>query len=166
VLFHLLGLVPLGISRVCVGVFYAAKDMKTPVKAAAGSMVVNIVACLTLPAWLGHGGVALANSLASMFIAVLLVWFIRRRFGSPNQGWRVAGGAFRALLAGLLMGISVWWSAEKFLRLDLVASKVPLALGLGGVIAFGAAVYFLSAWALGASEPRQLLSLLRRRSVP
>lgn len=163
VLYHLLGLVPLGLSRVCVGVFYAAKDMKTPVKAAAGSMMVNLVACLTLPAWLGHGGVALANSLAALFTAVLLMLFIRRRFGSPDSGWRVTGGALRALASGLLMGLVVWWMAEKLFRLNLIASKLQLGLSLGGVIAVGLAVYFLSAWAMGAAEPKELLSLLRRK---
>lgn len=167
VLFHMLGLVPLGLSRVCVGVFYAAKDMKTPVKAAAGSMVVNLAACLTLPAWLGHSGVALANSLAALFIAFLLVWLIRRRFGSPDRGWRVVGGALRSLVSAVLMGVLVWWLADKFLQLNLVVSKAQLAMGLGVVIVVGGVVYFLSAWILGAAEPRELLALVRRkRSSP
>lgn len=163
VFYHLLGLVPLGLSRVCVAVFYAARDMKTPVRAAAGSMVVNLVACLTLPAWLGHGGVALANSLSALFIAVLLVLLIRRRYGSPDRGWRVWGGTIRALFAGLLMGLTVWWMAGKLLRLEVLTSKPELALGLGGVLAAGGAVYFFTALALGAAEPRELLSLFRRR---
>jgi putative peptidoglycan lipid II flippase len=165
-LYHLLGLVPLGLSRVCVGVFYAARDMKTPVKAATGSMLVNLAACLTLPAWLGHGGVALANTLAALFMAVLLVLLIRRRFGSPDRGWRVARGAFRALLAGVLMGLSVWWMSERLLRLNLILSKAELALSLGGVIAVGGAIYFLSAWAMGAAEPRELLALVHRKGKP
>jgi putative peptidoglycan lipid II flippase len=163
--YHLLGLVPLGLSRVCVAVFFAAKDMKTPVKAAAGSMAVNLAGCLTLPIWLAHGGVALANSLAAMFIALLLVLLIRRRFGSPERGWRVTGGALRALAAGLLMGLTVWWLSEKLLRLNLMASKIELGLALGGVIAAGAAVYFVAALLLGAREPRELLALFKRRSA-
>ena len=141
--------------------------MKTPVKAAAGSMVVNLAACLTLPAWLGHSGVALANSLAALFIAFLLVWLIRRRFGSPDRGWRVVGGALRSLVSAVLMGVLVWWLADKFLQLNLVVSKAQLAMGLGVVIVVGGVVYFLSAWILGAAEPRELLALVRRkRSSP
>jgi len=163
VVFHLLGLVPLGLSRIGVAVFYAAKDMKTPVKAAAGSMAVNLVACLTLPIWLGHGGVALANTLAALFIAALLVFFIRQRFGVPERGWRIGGASLRALAAGALMGLVVWWLAGEVLVLDRLTSKLQLGLALGGVIAAGAVVYFLTALVLGAAEPRELLALVRRK---
>lgn len=163
VVFHLLGLVPLGLSRICVAVFYADKDMKTPVKAAAGSMAVNLVACVTLPAWLGHGGVALANTLAALFTAALLMLMIRRHFGSPASGWQVIGPALRALAAGALMGVVVWWMAGELLVLDRLTSKLDLGLALGGVITVGTTVYFLAALALGAAEPRELLALLRRK---
>jgi len=161
---HMLGLVPLGISRVCVAVFYAAKDMKTPVKVSAGSMLVNLVACLALPAWLDHGGVALANSLAVLYVAALLVLIIRRRFGAPKRGWRMAGAAVRSAAAALLMGLTVWWLAGRVFDLEQLVSKMELGLALGGIIAAGGAVYFLTALALGAAEPRELLAMVRHRS--
>jgi peptidoglycan biosynthesis protein MviN/MurJ (putative lipid II flippase) len=110
--------------------------------------------------------VALANSLAALFMSVLLVLLIRRRFGSPDRGWRVGKGALRALLAGVLMGLAIWWMAEKLLRLNLIISKAQLALSLGGVIAVGGAVYIISAWVMGAVEPRELLALVQRPGAP
>ena len=59
------GLLLIALARVQSQVFFADKDQKTPALVAAVVAPVNIVLCLALSQPLGHGGIALAGSVAS-----------------------------------------------------------------------------------------------------
>jgi putative peptidoglycan lipid II flippase len=105
--------------------------------------------------WMPHGGLALANSLATGIEAVGLLVLMRRRLGGV-QGRLLARGLLQALLAGGLMtaGLALWlgWSGD---------SPAWLVVGVG--VLLGLALYALGLLVLRVDEFRELLAFLRRR---
>ncbi len=93
--------------------FYALHDTKTPVGVGVAAMSLNVLFSFTLPGWFArlgwmpHGGLALANSLATVLEAVVLLVLMRRRLGGL-QGGSIWQAAWQGLLAAALMGVALW----------------------------------------------------------
>jgi putative peptidoglycan lipid II flippase len=112
-LWYAIGLVGHSLLEVLVRVFYAHKDTRTPVMVGAGAMALNVgfsflfSALFTALGWMPHGGLALANSLATALEVTLLFFLLRRRMGGlgGREVWRAVG---QALLASAGMGLAVW----------------------------------------------------------
>jgi len=105
--------------------------------------------------WLPHGGLALANSLATTLEMTGLLLLMRRKLGGLD-GRYVWGGTLRALLAALVMGTALagWLT---------LGETLPSWLSAGGGMLLGGGVYGLVVWALGVSEARTLLQAAWRR---
>ena len=100
------GLVGHAVVEILSRAFYALHDTRTPVLVGAGAMTLNILFSYALAAlfsswgWMPHGGLALANSLATGLEGAAL-WLIMRRRLAGMQGaqvfyWRVPfTGGFR-----------------------------------------------------------------------
>jgi putative peptidoglycan lipid II flippase len=58
--------------------FYARKDALTPLMAAVITVLLFLGLCVALIPWLGHAGIALANTLAFSFEALLLLFILWR----------------------------------------------------------------------------------------
>jgi len=160
-LFYALGLVAFSIVEIVSRAFYALQDTKTPVLVGVGAMSLNLVFSLAFTAifrqiaWAPHGGLALANSLATYLEAFALLYLMRRRLGGLH-GLTILSGLGQAALAALAMGgvVAVWMG---------MANNAPVAiLALGGVAA-GAGIYALVLVLLGGSEVRQISGILQRR---
>jgi putative peptidoglycan lipid II flippase len=143
--------------------FYALQDTRTPVAVGAAAMGLNVVLSLGLASffgrigWAPHGGLALANSLATAVECLTLVFLIRRRLGGLH--WAEIGRGVLATVAatGLMVVALIAWRAA--------GEAWPAVLvGLGGT-AVGGVVFWLAALLLRAPEARQLPSLLLRRGV-
>ena len=160
---YALGLIAFSSAKTVIPVFYAHKDLKTPVKVAAwcilGNFLLNLASVLFLPEGWRHVGIALStvlNSFANTGILLAILW---RRGLRPNLA-ALAWSAIRALLAATLMGLAVWaahtWLAARGLSLFLT---VPCAIALGGIL------YLILARLLVPAELRELLAdlPLRRR---
>ena len=147
--FYSIGLVACGGIKILVNVFYALKDTMTPVKVASMSLALNIILNLLLMGPLKVGGLALATSLAAIFNCFLLYRFLRKKIG-PLGISRILDSLLRILLAGLLMGLVCHFAVY---RINVI---VAVIIGIG--------VYFLTCFALGAREMKELLSwILKRR---
>ncbi|MBM4425441.1 MAG: murein biosynthesis integral membrane protein MurJ [Chloroflexi bacterium] len=150
-----LGLVGHSIVEVVTRAFYAMKDTRTPVTVGAGAMILNVILSLAFTrlfatwSWMPHGGLALANSLATAIEMMALILILRRRLNGLGARNMLAS-VWRSALAALAMGAAVWGWAR-------AASESVWLAGLGGAAA-GAAVYFLFALILRSPEIR----LLRR----
>ena len=85
--FYAIGLAGHATVEIVDRVFYAVHDTWTPVKAASMSFRINLVLGLTLM-WtpLNFGGLALANSLAALSEATLLMVMVRRRIPGSRNG--------------------------------------------------------------------------------
>jgi putative peptidoglycan lipid II flippase len=158
--FHAPGLLFIALHRVLVPVFYALKDTKRPMIAAGASMVLNIGLCYALREPLGHGGIALANSASALLSAVILALWLGPRVGGVAFGqW--AASALRSLAASAALGAALWWGSPKILSAG--DTGLAAAPGLFAAVLLGALLYLTTAHLLGASEPRELLAVLRRR---
>lgn len=130
--------------------FYALHDTKTPVLVGVAAMSLNLVFSLLFSAgftrlgWAPHGGLALANSLATFLEMIGLLFLMRRRLSGLHAGliWR---GVAASILAALVMAAGLWY------WLNTTSHYPPAVIVLGGV-ACGGAVYLLVLLALRVNE--------------
>ena len=141
--------------------FYALHDTKTPVLVGIGAMSLNVVFSIAFAAlferigWMPHGGLALANSLATALEMVLLIILMRKRLNGLN-GASITRGFGQAALAALGMGIAlVWW-------IQAQSTSTTWVVALGGLV-IGGVVYLLGMWILKVPEIQQAASIIRRR---
>jgi putative peptidoglycan lipid II flippase len=155
------GLVGHCVVEILARAFYALHDTKTPVKVGAAAMALNVGFSISFTAlfWrLGlppHGGLALANSLATGLEMVGLLYLMSRRL-KGIEGKRVALTALKALGAGLLMsaGVGLWL---------LNTQALPVGLVLLGGTALGGFIYGAAVVLSGASEARMLIKAVLSR---
>ena len=154
--FFSLGLVFHSALEVVARLFYAQRDMWTPLWAALGGFILNAsLGWLLLPA-LAQGSIALSNSLGVGLQVVLLLAVAWRRLKGIEARALVAS-LTRTLVASALMAAAVVAFRTLMSQLD------PRLIGVGG-LALGAGVYLLAALLLGSEEIRQLPGLLLRRN--
>jgi putative peptidoglycan lipid II flippase len=153
--FYAVGLVGHAALEVVARTFFAQQDTRTPLFVAFGAMLVNVALSLLLMRPLGHGGLALANSLAVTLEVVWLLLIARRRLGG------IQGRALMASLARFVVGagimavvVGLWMMLARFVDERLA--------GVAGAI-LGVAVYLAATLALGSPEIRPLLDLVLRR---
>lgn len=160
-LWYTAGLVGHSVVEILSRAFYALHDTKTPVGVGVVAMGLNAIfsfgfsALFTMAGWMPHGGLALANSVATALEAVTLFVLMRRRLAGI-EGGQIARGTLQFLLASLGMTVSI------LLWMGFASGRNPWLVGLGGV-AVGGTVYVLVILALGVSEARQFLGIIRRR---
>jgi putative peptidoglycan lipid II flippase len=142
------GLVGHSMLEVLTRAFYAQHDTKTPVLVGASAMCLNVVLSFAFSAmfaragWLPHGGLALANSVATALEMTALYILTRRRLG--GLGHRAIGTVLPQAAVGTAALSAV---VVPFSRLDLPS----WAMTIGGVI-LGAAVYIIAMRLLRVSE--------------
>jgi putative peptidoglycan lipid II flippase len=154
--FFALGVVTHSALEVTSRLFYAQRDMWTPLWAALGGLALNAGLGWALLQPLAHGSMALSNSLgAGLQVTVLLVVAQRRTGGI--EGRTLGTSLARTGLASALMGAAVVGFRA------LLPDAGLLVTGAGG-LAVGGATYLLAALLLGSEEMRALLrlSLLRK----
>jgi len=140
--------------------FYALHDTRTPVMVGVAAMSLNLVFSLAFTSlfrrvgWMPHGGLALANSLATFLESIALLVLMRRRLNGLD-GNRTLRTLCKAALAAGGMGAVVW-----FLMKLLKGSS--LAATLAGVAA-GGVVYAVLLLLLQTEELLGILSGLKRR---
>jgi putative peptidoglycan lipid II flippase len=143
--------------------FYALHDTRTPVTIGILAMGLNLVLSIALSSlftsigWMPHGGLALANSLATALEITILLFLLRRRLAGLHAT-HIWDGVGRAALAGVVMVlVLVGW-------MYWTSSKPSWVVASGGVL-LGVLAYVLVLAALGVPELGQLIAALRRRFV-
>jgi putative peptidoglycan lipid II flippase len=165
-LWYAAGLVGHSLLEIIARAFYALHDTRTPVAVGAAAMSLNVVLSLGFSrlfaeiGWGPHGGLALANSLATAIECLTLLILVRRRLG--GVGWGEAG---RGVLATL--GASAATAAALWAWVTAGSGWSVYLVGLGGVLA-GGLVFWMAARLLGAPEAREMPWLLfpRRQGSP
>jgi len=155
------GLVGHAVVEILARAFYALHDTKTPVLVGTVAMSLNVIFSYLFSGlfarigWMPHGGLALANSLATALEMAGLLILMRRRLGGIN-GRHILAGSLQAAGATTLMGIGLWyWLLQ-------IADKPAWFAGLGGV-AVGGTIYALTTLVLGIREVKAALGAVRRR---
>jgi len=149
-----LGLVAHSVVEIMSRAFYALHDTRTPVTIAIVAMAANVVLSLMLVGPLRHGGLALANSIATTGEMMALLWLMRERLKGLD-GKRLGMSVMRvgsacALMAMVLLG---------WLRGMGGASALVVA---GGGMVLGATTFLGAAFLLQAEELQQVPALFRR----
>lgn len=153
-LWYAAGLVGHCVVEVLSRAFYALKDTRTPVLIGSVAMTLNVLLSVLLSGWFSiigwmpHGGLALANSLATGLEAIALLIFMRKRLGGL-QGRSLVDGSVRGGLATVAMGVALWgWG--------ILAQGVPTWVNALGGVACGGLVYVLAILLLGVPEAHSL----------
>jgi putative peptidoglycan lipid II flippase len=105
--------------------------------------------------WMPHGGLALANTLATALEMIGLIWIMRKRLNGLNSK-EIGKATWASLASGGMMalGILFWgWFAR---------NSANWFLGLGGILG-GLLIYITGLWVLKNSELRGLISAVRAR---
>lgn len=152
--FFALGLVGHVSLELAARTFFAQKDTVTPLWIAAGSGIVNVGLGLLLMGSLGHGGLALANSLAVSAEVLVLLFILRRRMDGI-EGRQILLALVKSLAASAVMAVAVLAVLEvtRYLQLGPV---VTLAVGA----AVGAATYIAAGLLLGIEAIHRVPALL------
>jgi len=160
-LWYSAGLVGHCVVEILARAFYAMHDTKTPVLIGSVAMGLNVIFSVLFSGWFArlgwmpHGGLALANSLATGLEAVSLWLLMRRKLGGL-EGQRVLKGTSQAVLATVVMALILWgW-------LRLMNEQPAWLVGAGGVI-LGGAIYGICVLSLRVPEVQYVLSMLKRR---
>lgn len=160
-LFHAMGILFIGAVRVLEKAFFAKKEMVAPVKAAAVSATVNIVACLLLFGPLKNGGIALANSLSVFAQTFVMGYFLVLSVGRLD--WRsLVISLLKIAIATAIMGALAYFLVDYF-GLDESRSRMELIPAVFGVIAVCSVAYALICRLLKSPEIMELWSMLSRR---
>ncbi|NMB55899.1 MAG: murein biosynthesis integral membrane protein MurJ [Leptolinea sp.] len=138
-LWYAAGLVGHCVVEIVSRAFYALHDTKTPVMVGVLAMTLNIIFSLLFSTWfvqigwMPHGGLALANSLATALEMGILLIIMRHRLNGL-QGNVILDAVWKGLTACLAMGGALYfwlvWSASRSIWL----------ITLGGLF-LGAAIY-------------------------
>jgi putative peptidoglycan lipid II flippase len=136
--------------------FYALHDTLTPVAVGIGAMGLNIALSIALIAPLAQGGLALANSIATILEMLTLLAILRRRMGDVDTR-RIAASVARIAAGALVMGSAL----VVFANMSVARSATFVAV-VGTLL--GAAVYFGVTMLLRSEEIVFVLRRLRRKT--
>ena len=161
-LWYAAGLVGHSVVEILARAFYSLHDTRTPVIVGATAMGLNVLFSLVFSAlfnrlgWMPHGGLALANSLATGLEMIGLLVLMRRRL-KGLEGKKVWLGVVQGASAAIPMALVLWvW-------LSLTGSQAAWLVGVGG-IAIGSIVYLLIIMTLGVSEIKGVLRLIAMKT--
>jgi putative peptidoglycan lipid II flippase len=153
--FYACGLIGHAAVEIVARAFYALHDTRTPVGISVAGMALNVLLSLLLRGPLGHAGLALANTLATLAQTAALTWLLGRRLAGLE--WpQLAATAGRSTLAALVMALPLVWAAERW------AGGPAMAVGLAGLAA-GGVLYLAAAFLLRMPEAQMLGRLLSRQ---
>ncbi|GAB4504296.1 MAG: murein biosynthesis integral membrane protein MurJ [Anaerolineales bacterium] len=160
-LWYAAGMVGHSIMEVLTRAFYAQHDTRTPVLIGATAMGLNVIfsfafsALFTRLGWMPHGGLALANSLATALEAAALFVTMRKRLDGINGTHLLRG-------LTLALGGTLALSAVLLLTLRFFSGRPAWLLAPGGILA-GSLTYALTLAALHAPEVNTVKEAFLRR---
>ncbi|MBN1930005.1 MAG: murein biosynthesis integral membrane protein MurJ [Desulfobacterales bacterium] len=157
--YYSIGLWAFASERILVFTFYALQDTRTPVKCAAISIFTNLAVGITLITPLGHGGLALATSLASMLNVGLLARALIKRFGSLNRR-NFTQSTCKIILCSAIMGLIVW--TVSLLIIPAGKETIGLFFGLIGSIIIGVVSYIFFSFLSASPELETVLTIARK----
>lgn len=160
-LWYSAGMIGHSILEVLTRAFYAQHDTKTPVIVGIIAMGLNVVFSFVFSilfekiGWMPHGGLALANTVATALEVTALLILMRRRLNGINE-LHILRGGLQTIGGTLAMSLAV------ILSLRFLSDRSVWLLTISGIAA-GGLVYVLMMMALHVPELDELFSAVRRR---
>lgn len=160
--FYSFGLLGICLTPILVRGFHAMQDMRTPVRVALLSLLINIGGSLLLVRYMQHNGLALANSLATDFNLIALFWLLYVRQNRQPFLVRDRFAWFmQVTCATAIMAITVA-ALDTALAAWLPGSGMALIVRLVFDIGLGAAMFFLGSKLLRLPEQEYLFGLIAK----
>lgn len=158
-----LGMFAMSLTMVLTRAYYALGDVRTPLFLGLVSLVVNVLASIALTPALGHNGLALANSLASIFLALAMFALLRRHLPRLYTG-EILVSAGKSLVASVLTALAAL-GVYRYLALDLfkIQDTRILLLEVLAAMSLGVIVYGLAILLLREKETLVLLQGFKER---
>ena len=160
--YYAIGLVGYSVVRITSPVFYALGRNRTPVMVSVATVLANAVLNIWLVGLMGYGGLALGTSIAALFNAALLIFFLRKRLGGI-EGRRISASLVRITIAAAIMGIAA-------IAVDMGtgtwlpgAGLAPQFIRLATTIGAAMVVLAASAYLLRVHELREAVTLVSRK---
>jgi putative peptidoglycan lipid II flippase len=157
-MFYAPGLFAIAATEIITRGFYALHDTRTPVAIGVATITLNIVLSLMLSGRMGHGGLALAYTVANAVETIVLLSIIRRRLGGLDDA-RLLLSIVRIAIASGLMGGGLYLGIFAAGDLLVTASALLRLVLVSSLAAISAAVYVLLTIWLGSEE---ITSIVRR----
>lgn len=112
--YYSLGLIFYSLNQTLTPLFYAHGDTKTPVKLAAGMVVLNIMLNFILMQFIAHRGLALSTSITAMVNYLLLRWLITKKL--PHVSFEgISNNLIKCLVICLLLYVLGSWFSVSFM---------------------------------------------------
>lgn len=155
-IWYALGLFSLAVVMVLLRVYYAFRDVRTPIYAAIIAVAANILISVVTVRWMEYNGLALANSLAAT-INMFFFFFMLRKY-MPELRLRPYVKPFcKILLSSLIMGAVVLGLQA---ALDGLGLTSPLLIVIVG-FCIGVAVYIFCAYLLKVEELKEVTAIIK-----
>jgi len=142
--------------------FHALKDMRTPVRIAWWTFLINTGLSLALMIPFGTVGLALANLGSSATQSCFLLLLLQRK-DDAFQGARILKALGKIIIAGAAMALIVWLLATPAAQLLPANEKLRALWAVAVGIPIGALVYFGVLWVLKFEDRQLVLNALLRR---
>ncbi|MFC2065114.1 murein biosynthesis integral membrane protein MurJ [Chloroflexota bacterium] len=155
------GLIGHALVEVLARAFYALHNTKTPVIIGVFAMILNIILSFSLSSLFSklglmpHGGLALANSIATLLEAIILLILIRKRLQGVNSIW-ILRGFMQSALASACMGLLLFAFLNWF-----TGTADWILLGSGLIVGGGS--YLIIIWLMKNPELLSFFRLIKER---
>ncbi len=161
--FYAVGMLPFAAHRLITPLYYARQDLRTPLRAGAIAVVVNIVLNLVfMNTALRHGGLALATSIATLVNVLLLFRWLDVGFSAMFDRALLRLFA-QTLVLSAAMGAACWWTWTQLApTFDAAAWGLRTVIALG-LVAEGALLYAAGTKLLRIAEANEAWRRLVRR---
>jgi putative peptidoglycan lipid II flippase len=160
-LWYAAGMVGHSIMEILTRAFYAQHDTKTPVLIGTVAMALNVVFSLAFIkvfefiGWMPHGGLALANSLATVLEAIVLFIVMRKRLNGI-EGSHILRGIIPSAAGAAAMSLAIlgWLYLGQNFSAWILA---PVGVVIGG------GIYFSTLWILRVPELQYMVNGILRK---
>jgi putative peptidoglycan lipid II flippase len=158
--YHSLGLVFFGLLMVLNRIFYAFKNVKTPLKIALFSILTNLFLDWLLIKFMNVAGVALSSTLVAVFNVVALMIILRKKVGFLG-GKRITKSYGKVLSSSAIMGLVIFFM-WRFLEGYAYNNLWYLIALLFSTILVGAGIYILLTYLLKMEEIKFVFGLIKK----
>ncbi|MDD2401226.1 MAG: murein biosynthesis integral membrane protein MurJ [Clostridia bacterium] len=143
-----IGMFAMSANMVITRAYYALRDVKTPLYLGLISIVVNILISIVLTPYMGHSGLALANTLAAAFNTIVMFVLLKKHL--PNLYLKsLICSVSKSILSAIFTAVSAlglyrYLDSSVFVASDtkILLVKVSLSVMLG-IFAYGVAIVLL-----------------------
>jgi putative peptidoglycan lipid II flippase len=150
--FYSLGLPAYAMAKIFANAFYSFQDTKTPVKAAAASMLLHVVLCVILMRVLDIGGLALATATASYFQLLLLVFWLKKRLGNIGLK-KILFSSLKSFGAAIATAAAAFFAC-KISQNEFISAPISIFVG--------ALTFFITAKLLKSEELQSLFQIFKK----